>query len=144
MDFLSLIPHRPPFLFIDAVDELNETKIKAQKTIQGTESFFQGHYPDFPLVPGVLLCEAIFQAGAVLISHKIKASESLSRHVPVVTKITNARFKQMVFPEESISIEAELLETVRNVFFLKGLVKVREKVAVRLEFTCALVPKEEK
>src|SRR5262249_60237545 len=64
---LSAIPHRPPMLLLDEIIEWEHERIVCKKTFQQAEWFFQGHYPDFPLVPGVLLCEAAMQAGAVLL-----------------------------------------------------------------------------
>lgn len=65
---LKAIPHRPPFLFVDKVIELTDTKIRAIKAINPEEPFFKGHYPGNPIMPGVLICESIFQTGAILLS----------------------------------------------------------------------------
>nr|MBP7518139.1 beta-hydroxyacyl-ACP dehydratase [Desulfobulbus sp.] len=64
---LERIPHRPPFLWLDRVVEVGEAAIRAEKTLPQDLDVFRGHYPDYPLMPGVLLCEAVFQAGAVLL-----------------------------------------------------------------------------
>ena len=70
---LDAIPHRPPMLLVDEVVEWEPGHIVCRKTFQPDEWFFQGHYPDYPLVPGVILCEAAMQAGAVLLSKVIKS-----------------------------------------------------------------------
>ena len=135
-DFITdRIPHRPPFLWIDRVVELGKDSIRAEKTIQEDLDIFKGHYPDYPLMPGVLLCEAIFQAGALLIGEMIKEDMN---GVPVLTRITNARFKREVRPGDTIEIRAALKEQLGSAWFLKGSVRVGGKVAVQVEFACAM------
>lgn len=131
------IPHRPPFLWLDRVDELTETFIRAEKTIDAGLDLFQGHYPDYPLMPGVLLCEAVFQAGALLIAELARHREYFSG-IPVLTRIQGAKFKREVRPGETVTIEATLKEKVGPAWFFKGNVRVRGMVAVQVEFSCAL------
>ena len=133
-DIERLIPHREPFLWIDEVIEISESRIVARKMISESLDVFRGHYPDFPVLPGVLLCEAIFQAGAILISSSAAFKPG---QVPVVTRINNTKFRKMVRPGDVLDIEAELTETLANAFFLTGKVSVDGKTAVRLEFACA-------
>jgi len=138
-EILEAIPHRPPFLYVDEIEELNEKRILAKKTISPEEPFFKGHFPGHPIMPGVLICEAIFQAGAILLSKMLSGSEDLSKSIPVLTRINNAKFKGMVKPGDLLEIEAELVERLSNAFFLKGSVKVAGKTMVRVEFACSLV-----
>jgi 3-hydroxyacyl-[acyl-carrier-protein] dehydratase len=114
---LKAIPHRPPFLFVDRVIELSEDRIRAAREISPDEDFFRGHYPGNPIMPGVLICESIFQAGAILLSSIIG---DVSGGVPVLTRIGNAKFKSMVKPGDTLELEAELVEKVSNAYFLKG------------------------
>ncbi|MCF6187845.1 MAG: beta-hydroxyacyl-ACP dehydratase [Desulfobulbaceae bacterium] len=138
LDFITdRIPHRPPFLWLDRVCELTETSIRAEKTIEPDLDIFTGHYPDYPLMPGVLLCEAVFQAGALLIGELSGRDETISG-VPVLARIQGAKFKREVRPGETISIEARLKEKVGPAWFFKGTVRVQGKVAVQVEFSCAL------
>ena len=130
---LDAIPHREPFLLIDRIEEWTDSRIVCIKTFTGAEDFFAGHYPDFPLVPGVLLCEAAMQAGAVLLSREFKDA---SGKVPVVTRLTNVKFKQIVRPRETVRLEVDLVERLAEAFFLKAKVTVGGKVAVRFEFAC--------
>ena len=130
----SLIPHRDPFLWIDEVTEVTETTIVATKHISEELDIFRGHYPHFPVLPGVIVCEAAFQAGAILIARSGSVGED---KVPVVTRLNNTKFRQMVRPGDTIKIEVELTEQLSNAFFLKGKVSVDGKPAVRLEFACA-------
>ena len=145
---LSAIPHRDPFLLIDQIEEQTEDRIVCTKTFTGKEYFFEGHYPDFPIVPGVLLCEAAMQAGAVLLAKILKAEaegkeEGTAPQVPVATRMNDVRFKKMVQPGETIRIEVDLTERLANAFFLRGKVTVAGKVAVRLEFACTMAAMSE-
>ena len=137
-DFItSRIPHRPPFLWLDRVVEITGESIRAEKTIPVDLDLFRGHYPDYPLLPGVLLCEAVFQAGALLIGELLKDEEKISG-VPVLTRIIGARFKREVLPGDTIELRATLKEQFGPAWFLKGSVHVHGKVAVQVEFACAL------
>jgi 3-hydroxyacyl-[acyl-carrier-protein] dehydratase len=129
----ALIPHREPFLWLDEVVELSETLVRARKRVTEDLEIFRGHYPDFPVLPGVLLCEAVFQAGAVLIA---SAGDIPEGHVPVVTRQHETRFRRMVRPGEVLDIEARLDETLGGAWFLSGTVRVDGQVAVRLQFAC--------
>lgn len=132
-DIKSCIPHRDPFLWLDEVTEISETKIVARKLLAADLPVFHGHYPDFPVFPGVLQCEACFQAGAVLISRIIPTAAD---QVPVVTRLNNVQFRRMIRPGETIELEVELTERVSNAFYLKGRASVDGKVTARLEFVC--------
>ncbi|SFI24431.1 3-hydroxyacyl-ACP dehydratase FabZ family protein [Planctomicrobium piriforme] len=130
----QLIPHRDPFLWLDEVVELTPERIHARKLIPADLDVFRGHYPQFPVLPGVLQCEAAFQAGAVLIAANFPPSEG---QVPVVTRLNNVQFRKMVSPGQTLDIQIELAEKMSNAFFLKGKVSVGGQVTVRLEFACA-------
>ncbi len=131
---LKAIPHRPPFLLVDEIVEWTDSCIVCTKTFSGEEDFFAGHYPGSPLVPGVLLCEAAMQAGAVLLS-RFMADEAQGK-VPVATRMNDVKFKRMVKPGETLRLEVELLERLSTAFFLKAKVSVEGKVAARFEFAC--------
>ncbi|MCL4108985.1 UNVERIFIED_CONTAM: hypothetical protein GTU68_052623 [Idotea baltica] len=128
------IPHRTPFLWLDEVVELSETRIHAKKFLAPELDVFQGHYPEFPVLPGVLQCEAAFQAGAILISKMVDVE---SGKVPVVTRLNNTQFRRLVRPGETIDIEVDFTERVANAYFMKGRVSVDGKVSTRLEFACS-------
>ena len=132
---LNAIPHRPPFLFVDKIVELTEAKIKTTKKISPEEPFFKGHYPGNPIMPGVLICESIFQTGAILLSSTIG---DVSDGIPVLTRVSNAKFKNMVKPGALLELEAELVEKVSNAFFLKGSASVAGKTVVTVEFAVSL------
>jgi len=136
----SLIPHRPPFLWVDTIIESTETSITTEKTIPADLDVFDGHYPGNPLLPGVLLCEAIFQTGALLIGHLFEKTDLRENNkVPVLTKISGARFKRTVLPGETVRMQVKLIDTISSVCIFKGTASVDGKVAVKTEFSCALV-----
>ena len=136
---LDAIPHRDPFLLVDEIIEWTDSRIVCTKTFSGDEDFFAGHYPGYPLVPGVLLCEAAMQAGAVLLSRHL--AEAGGR-VPVATRMNDVRFKRMVRPGETIRMEVELIEQLAGAFFLKAKSTVDGKTAVRFEFACTAAERE--
>lgn len=126
-------------MFVDEVADITDTHIRAKKYISGDADFFKGHYPGFPLMPGVLVCEAILQTGAVLIAHITK--ENIKDDVPVVTRMNNIKFKKMVLPGDTIEMSVEIIDNRSNVYYLKGAAKVDNKLAVSLDFACGLVKK---
>jgi 3-hydroxyacyl-[acyl-carrier-protein] dehydratase len=119
---------------LDEVTEITESRIVARKALPAELPVFQGHYPNFPVFPGVLQCEACFQAGAVLISRLVPTG---TNEVPVVTRLNNVQFRRMIRPGETIEVEVDLTERVSNAFYLKGRVQVDGKVTARLEFVCS-------
>ncbi len=136
------IPHREPFLFVDEIIEQSESRIVCRKTFTGNEFFYAGHYPDFPLTPGVILCEAAMQAGAILLAKFAVTKPGEKKKVPVATRANDVRFKRMVRPGETVEIEALLVERLADAFFLKGKVTCGGQVALRLEFACTLTTVE--
>ena len=135
----AAIPHREPFLLIDQIVERSERRIVCRKTFQASDYFYAGHYPHYPLTPGVLLCEAAMQAGAVLLSGLVSPGDA---RVPVATRMNDVRFKRMVKPGETIDIEVELQERLADTFFLAAKVTLGGKLAVRFDFACTLAPTE--
>jgi 3-hydroxyacyl-[acyl-carrier-protein] dehydratase len=133
-EILSAIPHRPPMLLVDEILHRSEDRIRCRKTFREDEFFLQGHYPGFPLIPGVILCESAMQAGAILLSQFIAEGGG----VPVATRMNEVKFKNMVRPGETIEMEVELSERLANAFFLKAKVTKEGKLAASFEFACAL------
>jgi len=138
-EILDRIPHRPPFLWVDEIIETTATTILTRKHIPDNLDIFNGHYPDHPIMPGVLLCEAVFQSGALLMSYLLESSEKNPQGVvPVLTRIEGAKFKRPVSPGDTLDIQVTLKETVASVSFMKGTLRVNGKVAVQVDFSCAL------
>ena len=135
----SHIPHRPPFLWLDRVVSLTDDELVAEKEFPAELALFAGHYPDRPLVPGVILCEAAFQAGALLIA--VLASpddqDAMAGKIPVLTRINGAKFKRQVGPGDLVTITVSLKERLSQAWFSKGVVRIGCKVAVKVDFACA-------
>jgi 3-hydroxyacyl-[acyl-carrier-protein] dehydratase len=134
-DIYAAIPHRPPFLFVDEIVERGERRILCRKTFAADEWFFAGHYPGQPLVPGVILCEAAMQAGAILLSGCVSPEE---RGLPVAARMNDVRFKRIVRPGETIVLDVEWTDHVSNAWYLKAKITCAGELAARLEFTCML------
>ena len=138
----QLIPHRAPFLFVDEILERSAGSIVTSWTPAASSEFFRGHYPDYPLLPGVLLCEASIQAGALLVAGEEDAPPTPGM-VPVLTKIGAARFRRPVRPGEELQFAVELTHSVGPArYMLARVTSGRHKVA-RLEFVVTLAPLRE-
>lgn len=135
VEIQRVIPHRPPFLWLDEIVEIDDRRVRALKHVDPDLEVFRGHYPQFPVLPGMLVCEAVLQAGAVLAA---RATPEDGNAVPVVTRLNNAQFRQMVRPGDTLEIEVELTERLGQAWFMKGKAIVGGKTAARLEFACAL------
>lgn len=125
-------------LLVDQIVHKTADTIKCAKTFRPDEYFTQGHFPDFPIVPGVILCECALQAGAILLSERLERS---GNYVPIATRLDNVKFKQMVRPGDSIDIDVTLNETISNAFFMTGKITVGGKIAARLDFACSIAEK---
>jgi 3-hydroxyacyl-[acyl-carrier-protein] dehydratase len=138
---LDRIPHRDPFLWVDAVTEISDNRLVAEKNISPDLDVFKGHYPHHPIMPGVLLCESIFQAGAILISEMTRkggSGDDGTDEIPVLTRIQGAKFKREVRPGDTVTIDVKFKERISNAWFLSGKATVGGKVAVKVDFACAM------
>jgi 3-hydroxyacyl-[acyl-carrier-protein] dehydratase len=135
------IPHRPPFLFIDEIVEAGGGAAAARRVVRASEPFFEGHYPGNPIMPGVLLCEAVFQTGAVLLSRSLQDRPGLT---PVLTRIKDARFKNIVRPGDELEIRVNLTETVGQFHFLRGSIQAAGKKILTIDFGLAMVEEKER
>jgi len=133
----AMIPHRPPMRLLDEVVELTETEIRAQKTFSEDDFFVQGHFPGYPLVPGVIQCECCLQAGAILLRQH---TPPVGDFVPVATRMDSVKFKNMVRPGDTVDIHVTLREQLANAFFLTGKMTLAGKTTTRLEFACSIAP----
>lgn len=136
-EIYNIIPHREPFLFIDSIEEIRENGATAKRTIRRDELQFQGHYPGNPIMPGVLLCEAVFQTAAVFLGKKLeKEGANIKSLTPILSRVNEVKFKQIVRPDDVIVIDVELIETLGQFFFLKGNIRKEGKLVLTLQ--CAL------
>lgn len=135
-EVLKYIPHRPPFLFVDRLVEYTENRIRTQREVRADEPYFQGHYPGHPVMPGVLICESVFQTGAILIS---KLTGETSDRIPVISRINNVKFKHGVKPGDLMEAEVNLKEKIGPAYYLEGKVTVGSKKILTLEFVAMMV-----
>ena len=135
------IPHRPPFLFIDEIIEITKNGAKASLSIKKEFPFFEGHYPGNPIMPGVLLCESVFQTGAIFLADLLESQALTDDKVtPVLSRIRDARFKRMVLPGDIVEISVEIKEVLGQFYNLSGEIKKnRNKTALTISFALALV-----
>lgn len=134
---LAAIPHRPPMLLVDEIVEQSQDRIVCRKSFRADEYFVQGHFPEFPLVPGVILCECTMQSGAILLAGKM-TEPAMGKKVPVATRMDNVKFKHMVRPGDTVQIEVTLNEVVSTAYFMTGKVTCNGKLAARLDFACTV------
>ena len=138
-DIFKILPHRYPFLLIDRVIELDrKQRIVALKNVTVNEPFFQGHFPEKPIMPGVLIVEAIAQAGGALLLTEVPNRDEM---LMVFTGIEKARFRRPVVPGDQLRIEVEVLAWRLTAARLQGKAYVDGKVAAEAVVTCRLVPR---
>jgi len=138
-EILGLLPHRYPFLLIDRIVEFERTKrLVAIKNVTINEPFFQGHFPDYPIMPGVLVVEAMAQAGGIIMMYEL---EDRASKLVVFTGIERARFRQKVTPGDQLRIEVEVLAFRSRAGRIQGQAFVDGKLACEATLTCAVVPR---
>jgi 3-hydroxyacyl-[acyl-carrier-protein] dehydratase len=133
----QILPHRYPFLLIDRVIEIErKRRIVAIKNVTVNEPFFQGHFPGFPVMPGVLSIEAMAQAGGALLLTEVEDREN---KVMFFTGIERARFRRPIVPGDQLRLEVKVLAWRRNAVRMEGFAYVDGKVAAEAVITCRLV-----
>lgn len=134
-----ILPHRYPFLLIDRVVELTRReRIVALKNVTVNEPYFQGHFPGFPIMPGVLMVEAIAQAGGALLLTEIADRE---QNLMVFSGIERARFRRPVVPGDQLRIEVTVLAWRKNAVRMEGRIFVGDKRVCEAIVSCRLVPR---
>ena len=135
---LKQLPHRYPFLLVDRVTELEKGKrIKALKNVTINEPFFEGHFPNRPVMPGVLMLEALAQAAGLLAFDTLGTAPSEDM-VYYFAGIDGARFKRPVEPGDQLILEAELVRMKAGIFKFKARALVGEEVAVEADLMCTM------
>lgn len=129
-EVLERLPQKPPFLFVDECLERTDKTIKTVYQVTGEEDFFKGHFPGNPIMPGVLLQEATFQSGALLMTH-LEPDAKLG----VVSRVQDVKFKNFVKPGDLLEIEVSLDEQLANAFYMKAKMRVAGKVVMAISFT---------
>ncbi len=122
-DIKRLLPHRHPFLLVDRIIELNNERVVGIKNVTHSEYFFKGHFPEYPVMPGVLIIEAMAQTGGILALNEVDDPEN---YITFFLKIDGAKFKQQVRPGDTLVMQMDLLQPIR-----RGLVQMQARAYVR-------------
>ncbi len=141
-DILKTLPHRYPFLLIDRVTELVPMEyIKAYKNVTFNEPFFQGHFPDQPIMPGVLIVEAMAQAGIVLVASSLKDKADMDNALYVFSGIEKVRFRKPVLPGDKLEIICKNPRNKLALWKMEAEAYVDGKLVASAELTAAKTPK---
>jgi len=139
-EILGLLPHRYPFLLIDRIVEFERAKrLVAIKNVTFNEPFFQGHFPGYPIMPGVLVIEAMAQAGGIIMMHEVPDRE---KKLVFFTGIERAKFRRPVTPGDQLRIEVDVLSFRTRAGRIEGKAFVDGKLACEATLTCQVVPRE--
>jgi 3-hydroxyacyl-[acyl-carrier-protein] dehydratase len=134
----TMLPHRYPFLLVDRVVEFEAHKrVLAYKNVTVNEAYFQGHFPDRPVMPGVLVVEALAQAGGVLT--QLSQGGTAEGRLSYLVKIDNARFSRMVEPGDRLDLEVTIKREIRNMTLYGGLASVAGETVACADILCAEV-----
>jgi beta-hydroxyacyl-ACP dehydratase FabZ len=137
----AILPHRYPFLLVDRILELELGKrVVGIKNVTMNEPFFPGHFPGHPIMPGVLILEAMAQTGAILLMRTLGA-EGLQKLI-YFTGIDRARFRKPVVPGDQLRFEIEMLQLRRQVCRMQGTANVEGKLAAEAEMSCIVVDRD--
>jgi 3-hydroxyacyl-[acyl-carrier-protein] dehydratase len=136
----EILPHRYPFLLVDRVIHLSldESEIIGQKNVTINEAFFQGHFPSVPIMPGVLILEALAQTGGILVHQK-----GYQKKIAVLLNVSQAKFRKPVFPGDVIHLHAKGLHISNKGGKIQARAMVKDQVVVEAELSFALVDKEQ-
>jgi 3-hydroxyacyl-[acyl-carrier-protein] dehydratase len=135
------LPHRYPFLLVDRIVELESERIVGIKNVTRNEPFFAGHFPDFPVMPGVLIVEAMAQTAGVLVLKSIPERDS---KLVLLVAIENARFRKPVVPGDTLRLEMTVLKRKASVAKMAGRATVDGQLVAEAEVMCKLADKEER
>ncbi len=133
----ALLPHRYPFLLVDRVLELDleQRHVVAQKNVSVNEPFFQGHFPGKPIMPGVLIIEALAQAGGVMT--QLSLGRDAGSQLFYMVKVENARFSKQVVPGDVLILDVRMKRLIRNMGWYSGEAKVNGEVVACADILCA-------
>lgn len=137
--FLRLLPHRYPFLLVDRVLELDEGRARTLKNVTTNEPFFAGHFPGNPVMPGVLIIEALAQSAAIL---ALKQIDGPASRLFMLTGIDKVRFRRRVVPGDRLEMEVNLLKHHRPLWKMRGEARVEGELAVEAELSAMEVARE--
>jgi beta-hydroxyacyl-ACP dehydratase FabZ len=136
----AILPHRYPFLLVDRIVEIEPERIVGIKNVTLNEPFFRGHFPDFPVMPGVLIVEAMAQTAGVLV---LKSIADREKKLVLLVAIENARFRKPVVPGDTLRLEMTVIKRKSTVAKMAGRATVDGQVVAEAEVMCKLADKEE-
>jgi beta-hydroxyacyl-ACP dehydratase FabZ len=136
----EILPHRYPFLLVDRIVELDSERIVGIKNVTANEPFFVGHFPDFPVMPGVLIIEAMAQAAGVLV---LRSMPDRHQKLVLLVAIENARFRKPVTPGDTLQLEMKVIKRKASVAKMAGKATVNGQLVAEAEVMCKLADKEE-
>jgi beta-hydroxyacyl-ACP dehydratase FabZ len=136
---MKILPHRYPFLLVDRVLSIEEGRAVAIKNVTVNEPFFQGHFPGQPIMPGVLVLEALAQVGGILAFQTAKEAEN---HLVIFVGIDRAKFRKPVVPGDRLRLEVSLLHKRHPYWRLRGEAYVEDALVCEMEFKARLSPRE--
>jgi 3-hydroxyacyl-[acyl-carrier-protein] dehydratase len=137
----ELVPQKFPFLFIDKVIELQkESRIVCLKNISGNEPFFAGHFPDFAIMPGVLIVEALAQASIILFKKSFDTEQNKDKVFLLAS--VNVRFSKPVFPGDQLILEVDIEKVISSAAIVKGVAKVGDKVVAKATLSFGVANKD--
>lgn len=140
-EILRFLPHRYPFLLVDRVIALEPGKsIVAIKNVTANESFFEGHFPEVKIMPGVLIVEAVAQAGGILLYHTLPDA---AKKLVVLSKLKNIKFRKIVVPGDQMRLEAEIVKARARFAVIRGRAIVDKEIVVEGEISAAIIDLEE-
>ncbi len=131
----DILPHRYPMLLVDRVLELEETRIVGLKNVTATEPHFQGHFPDFPVMPGVLIVECMAQTAGILVLSQIPDRKN---KVVLLTSIDNARFRKPVVPGDQLRVEMTVISKRASLAKMRGEARVNNELVAECTVMCVL------
>ncbi len=131
---MSILPHRDPMLFIDSVTKFDDTTVTAQTLVRSDWPVFKGHFPDLPIMPGVLLIETIAQGGALILG--LKGAVQDGRFI-ALTGVEATKFRRAVKPGDVMDIQVELVRERRGFYKFEGTVSVEGDLAAEVKFSAA-------
>jgi 3-hydroxyacyl-[acyl-carrier-protein] dehydratase len=139
LDIMKLLPHRYPFLLVDKIIRFEAgSGIAGIKNVTINEPFFEGHFPDHPIMPGVLILEAMAQVGGV---YALLAKEVSENQVPYFVGIDNAKFRKPVLPGDVLNLELTLLKVRRGIYHFSGKAMVDGKLVAEAELKATFADK---
>lgn len=131
-EITELLPHRKPFLYVDSIEEASDDRVVGYKTFEASEYFFEGHFPDYPVVPGVILIESMAQCGGA----GVRELGTLGDALFFLATVEKAKFRRQVRPGDTVRMEVRNLKVSPRMLKQKGTAYVGDETAAEAEWLC--------